>query len=156
MDPNDSWPHFSLGRAYVQKSRFEEAIAELQNSMTISGGEPAPMAALGHANAVSGRRQQAQEVLAKLQERSKQNYVSAYEIATVYAGLGNKDRAFEWLEKAYWERSSMLVHINWDPRFIGLQSDARFQELTKRIGFPSSAKTLSRASIPTSRIAPLS
>jgi hypothetical protein len=68
----------------------------------------------------------------------------------------DKDRAFEWLEKAYWERSSMLVHINWDPRFIGLQSDARFQDLTKRIGFPSSPKTLSRASIPTSRIAPLS
>ncbi len=158
MDPDFIWAHMILGWAYEQKSIFGKAIAEFQNSITLSqggalafaavgeklargrcgvvlsGGDVLAMAALGHAYAVSGKRQDAEEVLAKLNERSKRSYVSAYDIATIHAGLGNKDQVFEWLQKAYEERSSWLVHVNWDPRFASLRSDPTFTELLKRMG----------------------
>ncbi len=158
MDPEFIWAHMILGWAYEQKSMFDKAITEFQNSITLSqggvlafaalgeklargrcgvvlsGGDVLAMAALGHAFAVSGKRQEALEVLAKLNERLKRSYVSAYDIATVHAGLGDKDQTFEWLTKAYEERSSWLVHINWDPRFASLHSDPRFATLLKKIG----------------------
>ena len=70
-------------------------------------------------------------------EKLKQSYVSAYDIAVIHQGLGDKDRVFEWLEKAYQERNADLVHIRGDPRLSTLQSDPRFQDLIKRIGLPS-------------------
>ncbi len=158
VDPNFIWAHMVLGWAYQQKGMFREAITEFQNSIrlseggaiamanlgekvargrcgiVLSEGDALAMAALGHVFAVSGKRREAQEVLAKLKERSKRKYVSAYDMATVYTGLGDKDRAFEWLQKAYEERSSFLVHVNWDPRFASLHLDPRFPALLRKLG----------------------
>jgi TolB-like protein/Tfp pilus assembly protein PilF len=136
MDPNYFWAHLVLGWAYEQKSMWKEAIAEFKKAITLSEGLGVSTAALGHAFAVSGKRREAQEVLAKLKKQSEHGYVSAYDIAAIHLGLEDKNRAFEWLEKAYRERSSLLVHIKWDPRFDSLRSDPRFQDLLRRVGLP--------------------
>ena len=72
-----------------------------------------------------------------VKERAKKSYVSAYEIAAIHTALGEKEQAFAWLDKAYQERSSWLIHLKWEPRFQPLRSDPSFQELLRRIGLPS-------------------
>ncbi len=131
-----SYPRVFLGWSYEQRGRYDEAIVELQKAVADWGGDVFPTAALGHAYAAAGKDLEAREVLAKLLERSKKEYVSAYEIATVYAGLGDNDHAFEWLEKAYEERSNALARFRMDPRLRSLQTDARFQDLLRRMNFP--------------------
>jgi TolB-like protein/Tfp pilus assembly protein PilF len=125
-----------LGWSYEQRGRFDEAIAELQKSVVGWGNAVFPTAALGHAYASAGKTREAREVLDRLLARSKKEYVSPYEIAAIYAGLGDRDRAFEWLQKAYEERASFLVHFRMDPRIRSLQSDPRFQDLLRRMNFP--------------------
>ena len=71
-----------------------------------------------------------------MKQLSKQRYVSSYYIALIYAGLGEKDLAFEWLENAYKERSDLLVYLNRDPRLDSLRPDPRFADLVKRVGLP--------------------
>lgn len=136
MDPNFGVAHFALGLAYEQKGAYKEAIAELQKAITASGGITVMTGALGHAYAVSGKRDKAQKVLDESKELSKQRYVSPYSIATIYVGLGEKDQAFEWLRKAYEDRSVWLIHLHLkaDPRLDGLRSDPRFTALLKKMG----------------------
>jgi len=136
MDPDFFWAHLILGWAYEQTGQFEEAIAEYQNSVSLSGGMVITIAALGHVYALSGRRQEAQHVLAELAGRAQQSYVSSYDVATIYAGFRDADRIFEWLEKAYAERASFLLHLQWDPRFDPVREDPRFHALLQRIGLP--------------------
>jgi len=131
-----SYPRVFLGWSYEQRGRYDEAIVELQKAVADWGGDVFPTAALGHAYAAAGKDLEAREVLARLLERSKKEYVSAYEVATVYAGLGDNDHAFEWLEKAYDERSNALARFRMDPRLRSLQTDARFQNLLRRMNFP--------------------
>jgi TolB-like protein/DNA-binding winged helix-turn-helix (wHTH) protein/Flp pilus assembly protein TadD len=128
------WAHCYLGQAYEQKARYEEAIAELKKAISKSPLSSEATAALGHVYAVAGRRDEAQKVLDELKESSKQRFVSAVWPALIYAGLGEKDLAFEGLEKAYDQRAGWLIYLNTDPRFDSLRSDARFQELRKRVG----------------------
>jgi tetratricopeptide (TPR) repeat protein len=130
------YPRIFLGWSYEQRGRFDEAVVELQKVVVGWGGEVFPTAALGHAYAAAGKESAAREVLDKLLERSKKEYVSAYEIATVYAGLGDRERALDWLQKAYDERSNSLTRWRMDPRLLSLQSDGRFKELLKRMNFP--------------------
>ena len=95
------------------------------------------MAALAYAYARNGRRTEAENRLRDLLRQSKTGYASPYMIATIYAGLGDKNRAFEFLEKAYQERSSDLPYfLKADLRMDTLRSDPRFQDLVKRMGFP--------------------
>jgi TolB-like protein/tetratricopeptide (TPR) repeat protein len=136
LDPNNAWAHLTLGWLYERKSMFQEAIGEFRAAVRAQDS-PIYLAALGHAYALSGQKPQALQVLAKLTERAKRQYVSAYDIATIHFGLGDKQKALEWLEKAYQERSPFLVLINSDPRFDGLRSDPHYQNLLRRIGLPS-------------------
>jgi Tfp pilus assembly protein PilF len=116
---------------------YEEAIAQFQGAVSNPVFGPMAMTNLGYAYAASGQKQKAQEVLAGLRRRSGQGYASPFQIAAIYAGLGEKDLAFEWLEKAYAERTGWMVHIKWDPRLATLRSDPRFQDLVRRVGLPS-------------------
>ncbi len=134
MEPNDEWAHLIAGWAYEQESMYEPAIDEFQKAIKVSDDDVMSNAALGHAYGVTGKKAQAQDVLAKLIKLSKQKYVSPYDTAIVCAGLGDKDQAFQWLEKAYQERTAVLVHVKWEPRFESLHSDPRFQNLLSRIG----------------------
>lgn len=136
-----SWAHVTLGMAYEQKFLIKEAIVEFQNAVDNWKGNFLPLAGLGHAYGIAGKKKEAQEILdklleEKLLEKSKRIYVSAYDIAAVYMGLGEKDQAFEWLSKALEERSGFLVYIKCDRRFDGLRSDPRYEALLKRIGLP--------------------
>jgi tetratricopeptide (TPR) repeat protein len=136
MDPSQFSAHYYLGRAYQQKGQIQEAIASFEQAVELSKGVPPAMAALGYAYASAGRKREAEEILAKLTKRSAERYIPAYDFAVVYAGLGDSDKVFDWLEKAYLERSSWLVHVKWDERFARYRSDPRFTHLLKRIGVP--------------------
>jgi serine/threonine protein kinase/tetratricopeptide (TPR) repeat protein len=134
LDPNFVTAHATLGDAYVQKSMYKESIVEFEQALVISSGNTQALSGLGHAYAAAGRRPEAQTVLDKLNLLSKQRYVSAGFRARIYAGLGEKDLAFEWLEKAYADRNiNAGVGIKLDPVYDPLRSDPRFQDLLRRM-----------------------
>jgi len=106
-------------------------------SVTLSQGDSDPTAALAYAYAAIGKKAEAQKILHESLRQSENSYVSPYMIATIYAGLGEKDRAFEYLEKAYQERSSDLPYaLKADLRMDSLRSDPRFHDLMRRMNFP--------------------
>jgi tetratricopeptide (TPR) repeat protein len=128
--------HVFLGQAYEQKAMYEEAIAELRRALTLSGGSPRYLAMLAHAYAAAGTRTQAIKILDKLRELSSEKYISPFEIGVVYAGLGEREHAFEWLEKAYEEHTTEIVTLKVESRLDILRSDPRFQDLMRRVGLP--------------------
>ena len=123
-------------RAYEQKKMYAEAIADCQEWAKIFHDDPIAIASLGHVYAAMGKRREAEEVVNKLLEISKQRYVSPYWIAIVYAGLANNDQAFHYFEKAFEDRYFIMIWINSDPRLDNLRSDPRFADLLRRIGLP--------------------
>jgi TolB-like protein/Flp pilus assembly protein TadD len=136
LDANFPPPHTFLAAAYEQKSMFEEAIAAFQRAITVTQrrDKGLAMAGLGHVYAVSGRKTEARKILAELQRLSEHSYVPATDVALVYAGLGEKDKAFAWLDKAYEEHSFALSNLKVEPRLDSLRSDPRFADLLRRIG----------------------
>ena len=136
MDPNFAVAHWHLGLAYEQKQTFDAAIEEFQTAISLSQGSPLMRAALGHAYAKSQRADEANKILDELNELSKQEYVSPLELARICVALGNDDKAFQLLEKAYAEHSFHLVNLNVSPHFKRVSSNPRFQELVQRIGLP--------------------
>jgi TolB-like protein/Tfp pilus assembly protein PilF/class 3 adenylate cyclase len=134
MDPNFAVAHWHLGLAYEQKQAFDAAIEEFQKAVSLSGGSPLMKAALGHAYAKSQKKDEANKILGELNELSKQEYVSSYEVATIYVALGDNEQAFQLLEKAYAEHSFHLVRLNVSPHFKPISSDPRFQDLVHRVG----------------------
>ena len=136
LDPNYWFDHYFLGRAYVQKGRFPEAIAALNQGISL-GGVTEVWSSLGHAYAVSGKREDAQKIIDHLHDLSVHQYVAPYNFAVIYAGLGDKDEAFVWLNRAYEERSYLLTYLTVDERLDNLHSDRRFDELRRRVGLPT-------------------
>jgi serine/threonine protein kinase/Tfp pilus assembly protein PilF len=134
MAPDFSIGHWILGRVYEQQSQFEKALAELEKAVALSGSNPFVLGSLGHAYAVSGNTGEARKVLEELMETSTRRYVSPYSIATIYAGCGEKDLAFRWLERAYEERSGWLAWLKPEPVSDPLREDPRFGDLLRRIG----------------------
>jgi tetratricopeptide (TPR) repeat protein len=135
--PNEWVEHNYLGIGYEGTGELLEAVSEYLKAVELSDGNLDATAALAHAFAVIGRRAEAEKILRDVKLKSKSVYVSPYIIATIYAGLGEKDQAFEFLEKAYQERSLDLAsHLKADLRFDTLRSDPRFQALVRRVGFP--------------------
>ena len=134
MDPNFAVAHWHLGLAYEQKQVLDAATEEFKKAISLSGGSPLMRAALGHAYARSQKKHEANKMLDELNELSKQQYVSAYEVATIYVALGNNEQAFQLLEEAYGEHSFHLVYLNVSPQFKPVSSDRRFQNLVQRVG----------------------
>jgi serine/threonine protein kinase/Flp pilus assembly protein TadD len=126
--------YYFLALPYLQKGLQEEALAALQQAITLSGSSNAATAMLGYAYAVAGRRDEAMQVLAQLQEMAGKRYIAPFSFATIYAGLGEPDQAFIWLEKAYEERSNWMVYLKVEPQFDNLRSDSRFADLLRRVG----------------------
>ncbi len=131
--------HLYLGWALEQKKMYPEAITALEEAVRLSGRSINTVADLGHAYAVSGRREEAMRLIEELKGWSERGYDPLANIAQVHAGLGQNDEAIRWLEKAYQTRSAWLISLalKVDPRWDALASDARFQDLLRRIGFPS-------------------
>src|SRR5213592_1059904 len=134
MDPNFAVAHWHLGLAYEQKLALDLATEEFKKAISLSGGSPLMRVALGRAYAKSQKKYEANEVLNELNELAKRQYVSAYEIATIYVALGNNEQAFQLLEAAYAEHSFHLVNLNVSPQFKSVRSDLRFQDLVQRVG----------------------
>jgi TolB-like protein/Tfp pilus assembly protein PilF len=132
MDSNFAEAHFQIAMVYEQKRMYGEALTEYQKAIELYQ-DPTMTAWSARIYALTGRRSEAERVLAQLTEQAKQKYISPYPIATVYAALGDKDKAFEYLEKVYDERSYYVVFLNIDSVLDGLRSDARFQDLLRRI-----------------------
>jgi serine/threonine-protein kinase len=122
-----------LGLSYAQKGMYKEAIAEFEKAIASSGGSPLMKAEYASTLALSGDTNKAQTELNGLIELSKQKYISAYHIAAIYVGLKDRDRAFEWLEKAFQDRADWMAFLKVDPRFDSLHSDARFTNLLHRM-----------------------
>jgi len=130
------WPAYTyLGLGYEKKGRFAEAIAALEKARELDDN-PTILEMLGGAYAASGRRDDARKVLGQLTERSKKGYVCPYEVATVYVGLGEKDSALQWLEKAEEDKADCVPWMRPDPKLDPLRSDPRFRALLRRVGFP--------------------
>ncbi len=136
MEPNFHEAHWFLGWAYEQKSMYEEAITEFQKAVACSGDSARMRSELGHAYGLAGKRDEAEKILNELKELSKQQYVSPYNMALVYTGLGEKDAAFEWLGKACDDRSGLLIYLKTQHSFDGLRADPRFEDCVRRIGLP--------------------
>ncbi len=133
LEPKFGPAHLYLGQAYEQKGKHEEAIAEFRKA-NLSGGSPEALGAPMQSRVI---RPQAQNVLRELKQQSRQGFFPPYEIALIYAGLGEKDQAFEWLQKAYEERYPWLgEELKAQPRLDTLRSDPRFRDLVRRIGLP--------------------
>ena len=135
--PDFSVAHWGLGLAYEQKGIPAEAIAELEKADALSKhGSVNTLASLGHAYAIAGQQSKARQILAELDTRSKQEPISSYQFALIFTGLGEKDRAFASLEKAFRERSTLLTYLKMDARFDPLRPDPRFADLLRQIGLP--------------------
>jgi hypothetical protein len=116
---------------------YEETVTHLQKALIVSPGSPDKIGALGHAHALFKREELARKALKELHKLSELRFVSAYDFAIIYVGLGEADQAFQWLERACEERSfSMLMSLKAEPRLDRLRLDPRFQELVRRVGLP--------------------
>ncbi len=138
-DPTYSSAHLNLGRASTELGRHREAIVALRKAVALSGRSPEFVAALAYACAVAAKKSEASRLLAELERISKKQYVSAHAFALVFVGLGDRKRAFAWLEKAYRERSSPLPFLRINPRLATLHGDERFNELLRRVGLPKAS-----------------
>jgi TolB-like protein/DNA-binding winged helix-turn-helix (wHTH) protein/Flp pilus assembly protein TadD len=134
MDPNFALAHNQLAQAYLQKHMYDEAVAELQKAVELSKGSPTCIANLARAYAASGKTSDTVKLLSDLKNSSNRGYSDASEIAVIYAALGDRDQAMNWLEKGFEERFNPGVLSR--PGFDPLRSDPRFQDLVRRIGLP--------------------
>jgi tetratricopeptide (TPR) repeat protein len=126
--------YIPLGGAYVKKGMYQEAFDAFQKASMFSRGHPIAVAGIGYTSAVFGKKDEAMMMLDLLKERRNDEYVSPYWIAVIYCGLGQKDNAFEWLQKACNERDGNMVFLNVEPIFDSIRSDSRFAALMKQVG----------------------
>jgi TolB-like protein/DNA-binding winged helix-turn-helix (wHTH) protein/Tfp pilus assembly protein PilF len=133
-NPNNWYQHFTLGVGLEGTGKPQEAIPEYQKSIAISGN-PENTVALAHAYSAVGRKAEADKLLHDLQRKSRETPLSPYVMATIYAGLRDNDRAFEFLEKAYAEKSLSMATSGSDLLLDSLYQDPRFQSLLRRMGF---------------------
>jgi len=133
LDQNFYLAHMSLCQASIGKGQLQEALAECQKARALND-DPYVLAYLTYAYASSGKRDEAIKALAQMHESAKHRYVSAYSFATAYAGLGDKDQAFQWLERSNADRAYEILYVKVDPLLDTLRSDPRFPDLVKRVG----------------------
>ena len=138
MDSNYFLAHLYASSAYIEKGMYSEAISEARKASEISGARSSHSEAfLGYALAKSGKEVEARSVLEELLKSSAERYASPYHIALVYNGLGRRNEALAWLERAYVERSTGMVFLKVEAKWNNLRSDPRFQDLLRRVGLQS-------------------
>ena len=133
-DKNSVPAHILLGLCYENKRMYKEAIVTYKETLPLTKNAPWSVAALGHAYAASGKRNEALKIIEQLKEQSKKTYISPFHIGSIYYGLGDKDQAFEWFEKAFKDGSSLTVYLKIEPEFDALRTDPRYLSLMRRIG----------------------
>ncbi|MBV9925248.1 MAG: winged helix-turn-helix domain-containing protein [Acidobacteria bacterium] len=133
IEPNTATAYGVLSIVYERMGRHEEAIAEIRKAVAMMENDPEPLGILGYLCAISGRRAEARRVLNRMLKLSEQKYVSSFFVAFVYAGLGEKARAIESLERACEERSYVQL-LAMSPLFDSLRSDPAFADMLRRTG----------------------
>jgi tetratricopeptide (TPR) repeat protein len=133
--PNATAIFRHFGEIYAATGEYDKAIEALRSDPALRSGHPMALARLGYAYGKSGATRDALKILEDLKNTDARRPVPA-EIAYVYLGLSDTDRAFEWIEKAFALKSEWLVHTKFDPVFDGIRSDPRFRNLLMRIGIP--------------------
>jgi serine/threonine protein kinase/lipopolysaccharide biosynthesis regulator YciM len=134
LAPDNSLAHVWLGYSYAAKGMYQEAIAEYQQDSKIYGDSTSNQCSLGHALAKLGKRREALILLNKV--KTSKEYVSPTELAVLYIGLGDKEGAFQALEKAFAARDLQLQNLTSDPIYDDLHNDPRFHDLVRRVGLP--------------------
>jgi TolB-like protein/Flp pilus assembly protein TadD len=137
LDPHSPQWHWGLGVACLDRCLYDRAIAELQTADNLSPNVPIIIGYLGVAYAAAGHLDAAQKMLEQLNELSKQRRVTPYVAGRICAALGEKDEALRWLEIAYRERDPWMVLLKTEVGFDDLRSDQHFQDLLRRMNFPS-------------------
>jgi TolB-like protein len=133
LDPGYFMLHFIAGRAHMRLNNYARAIKHLKTA--IGAGEmPLMEAALGLAYAVSGKKGLTQKLAEQFKEAAKKRYIPPTYFGMLFAGLGDRDKALEWLEKAYQERADGLTWLAVEPMMDDIRNDPRFQELVRKIG----------------------
>ena len=130
IDPQNSRAYEDLGRAYEQLGRYDDAVAAFRKAL----GVPRIRASIAHTYALAGKPAETLKILRQLEKESKRSFVSAYEFALIFLGLGREEELFAYLDKAYDERSSALPFIKVNPRFAHLRRNRRFRRLLHRLG----------------------
>jgi len=141
LDPRFYPTHYDLGMTYVEMGKYDDALAELEQARSLAGDTPRTLSGLAYACARAQKRSRARDFLARLQELSARRYVPPFDVAVVHAALGERDLAFDWLDKAYEDRHPWLVMLKVTPKVDSLRSDPRFAALLERI---ADASTLAR------------
>ncbi|HEV2763614.1 MAG TPA: tetratricopeptide repeat protein, partial [Pyrinomonadaceae bacterium] len=135
LAPDHAPTHIQMGEIYVQQGKFEEAVTAFHKAKDLSADVMADIG-LGHAYGVAGRRAEALKILEEMERRVERREVSSFHIATLSTGLGDKDKAFAYLERALRERSNWMVLMKTGPRLAPLRSDPRFEDILRRMNFP--------------------
>jgi len=137
MDPNNFLGQLFLPSVYALKGMYGEAIAQADKMMSLwpTLEDVQVLSCLVWVYAVSGRQEKARNLLNRMLDLRARRYVDAYLIGAAYAGLGEKEKAFEWLTKAYEEHAGQMICIKVDPWIKNLRSDPRYKELLKKMGF---------------------
>jgi adenylate cyclase len=142
LDPNYPVTYWILGLVLRETGCYEQGIIEGEKGVTLSGGSPLMRAALAHTLGTAGRTKEAFQMLEDLTNPTKQKYVAPYFLAGIHIGLGENDRAMEYLEKSYEEHSHWLIYLHIDPSMDGLRDDPRFLDLLRRVDLPALATAI--------------
>lgn len=134
LEPQFPAAHSTLGMAYEQERRYDEAIAAIEKARDATEGHPATLSALAHVLAGAGRIEEARALIDRLTELSARQYISPFWMAVAYAGVGKTAAALEELEIAFEQRDVILIWLGTDPRLDSLRAEPRFKELLRRIG----------------------
>jgi adenylate cyclase len=137
LDPNYPMTHWLLGLVYRKTGRYDLAISAGEKGVNLSGGSPLMRAALAHTYGKAGRAEDARRLLDDLTELAQRKYVAPQFFAGIHLGLGEHDRAMEYLEKSCAEHSHWLIYLHLDPSMDDLRDDPRFADLLKRVGLPA-------------------
>jgi serine/threonine protein kinase/tetratricopeptide (TPR) repeat protein len=137
LDPNYPVTYWILGLLLRKTGCYGQAMTEGEKGVKLSGGSPMMRAALAHTLAAAGRTTEAVRTLDELTELATHRYVAPYFFAGIHVGLGENDRAIEYLEKSYEEHSHWLIYLHIDPSMDGLRDNPRFQDLLRRVGLPA-------------------
>ena len=143
LDPNYPMTYWILGLIYRDTARYDLAISAGEKGVSLSGGSPLMRAALAQTFAAAGAPEKAIEIADELNELAKQRYVAPHFFAGIYVGLGEHDRAIEYLEKSCAEHCHWLIYLHVDPSMDDLRNDPRFQDLLRRVGLPAPSDAIS-------------
>ena len=136
LAPNYVWAHYEVAQIYEQKGRAEEAAQEYLKADELFGMDPKRVAQLTEAIARSGAQGYWRRTLENYKESSKSNYVPSVLVAGACVRVGDKESAFQWLEKGFDERDDLMINLKVEPVFDAIRSDPRYQDLVRRVGIP--------------------